>query len=105
MTLGPGPMIAASVGRRRRQVRRGVTSLTRMVPNAPWMSPWCNSSSTADVGFVRESLRFGSRSDISGLYPGASFDSVAPVLWDLGLDDVVTGYRSDHVSGRVHLPQ
>src|SRR5438128_115201 len=101
MTMRPGPTIAARVSILRRQVRRGVTSLTRIVPKAPWMSPSCRSSSTADFGFKRESLRFGSRSDITGLYPGARFGPVAPVFRHQCFDDVVCGDRTDQGSGRI----
>src|SRR2546427_7854791 len=99
--MRPGPMIAARVRSRRRQVRRGVTSLTRMVPNAPWMSAGCRSSTTADVGFKRESLRFGSRSDIRPSYSGARCGPVAPILGNQCLDDVVRGDRTYQVAGRV----
>src|SRR5438132_13988116 len=60
------------------------------------------SSSTADAGFKRESLSCGSRSDISGLYPGARFDAGAPVFWHERLDHVVRRNGADQVPGRVH---
>src|SRR5260370_17250657 len=65
------------------------------------MSPTCISSSTAVLGFKRESFCVGSRSLMFGLYPGARLDARTPVVWHERLDHVVGGDRSDQVSGRV----
>src|ERR1700716_2272422 len=102
MTMMPGPMMAASVRSRRRQVRRGAISLTRMVPKAPCMSPTCISSRTAEVGTSCESSFTGSRSVTADLYPGARFDPSAPVLRDQGLQQVVNGDGADQYSGIGH---
>lgn len=60
--------MAASVSKRLRQVRRGASSLSRIVPNAPWMSPeWV--SSTTEVGTGWESPLTGPRSATEGQTP------------------------------------
>src|ERR1700675_3366399 len=98
MTMRPGPTMAARVRRRRRQVRRGVTSLRRIVPNAPWMSPSCASVTIADLRVERESFSVGSRPATIELDPGARFDPVAPFLGNERLHQVVYRNGADQVA-------
>src|ERR1700680_5200621 len=101
MTMRPGPMMAARVSSLRRHVLRGATSLSRIVPNAPWMSPTCASSRTAEVGLLCESTLRGSRSPKGTLDSAARFDPVAPLLGDQRFQEIVNRDRSDQVAGRV----
>src|SRR5665213_2861064 len=56
MTMRPGPMMARRVSRRADHDRRESRSCSRIVPNAPWMSPTWALSSTADGSCASISL-------------------------------------------------